>query len=187
MDRIDGKWIAARLTGRHGEKAKIAKAMGIDVQKLSKVLKGIRQVQAHEIPGLMRHFSQGMAESQAAYSTATQIQNLTDNLLSVLKAVAPTARTLTAYTVAHQQLAFGLLKGDILAVDISEPALDGDLVIATATDVQTGDAVTFIARIVGHWLFPAELTEKPMQIGDEGSIAVLGVMRGSIRSDAWRV
>lgn len=72
MDVIDGRWIAARLTGRRGEKKQLAEAMGIDLPKLSKVLSGERGVQPHELPRLLAWFGEGdgMAEAQAAYAAA---------------------------------------------------------------------------------------------------------------------
>lgn len=34
MDVIDGKWISARLTGRHGEKTELADAMGTPIRSI---------------------------------------------------------------------------------------------------------------------------------------------------------
>ena len=56
MEVIDGQWISARLSGRHGEKAKLAAAIGISPHKLAKILSGERKVQAEEIPKVMTHF-----------------------------------------------------------------------------------------------------------------------------------
>ena len=56
MDVIDKNWIAARLTGRRGEVADLARAMGISVDKASKTIKGDRRVQASEIPSVLDFF-----------------------------------------------------------------------------------------------------------------------------------
>ena len=58
MDVIDANWIKERLTGEHGEQVRLAEAMGIDGDKLSKVLRGQRRVQAKEIPGAIAFFEQ---------------------------------------------------------------------------------------------------------------------------------
>lgn len=56
MDVIDANWIKDRLSGEHGEQARLAEAMGIDSDKLSKILRGQRRVQAKEIPGAISFF-----------------------------------------------------------------------------------------------------------------------------------
>ena len=58
MDEINGSWISARLTGRRGEKSRLAEAMGIPLNNLSKILSGDRKVQAEEIPAILRFFSE---------------------------------------------------------------------------------------------------------------------------------
>lgn len=59
MEVIDGQWISARLTGRHGEKAKLAAAIGLSPHKLAKILSGERKVQAEEVPKIMAYFGEG--------------------------------------------------------------------------------------------------------------------------------
>lgn len=63
MDVIDGNWIKARLTGERGEQARLAEAMGIDNDKISKVLKGIRRVQPDEIPRVLAFFQAEQADA----------------------------------------------------------------------------------------------------------------------------
>lgn len=58
MDVIDGEWIKARMTGDRGEQARLAAAMGIDNDKISKVLKGLRRVQPNEIPLVLAFFGE---------------------------------------------------------------------------------------------------------------------------------
>ena len=57
MDEINASWISARLTGKRGEKSRLAEAMGIPLNNLSKILSGDRKVQAEEIPAIVRFFS----------------------------------------------------------------------------------------------------------------------------------
>jgi len=56
MEKVDANWIRARLTGEHGEQQRLAEAMGINGDKLSKILKGKRRVQASEVPGAIAFF-----------------------------------------------------------------------------------------------------------------------------------
>lgn len=58
MDIIDANWIKSRLSGRHGEQAQLARAMGIDNDKLSKTLRGLRRVQPEEIPAVLAFFGE---------------------------------------------------------------------------------------------------------------------------------
>lgn len=56
MDVIDADWIKSKLSGRHGEQARLAEHMGIDQDKLSKILKGVRRVQSAEVPKVISFF-----------------------------------------------------------------------------------------------------------------------------------
>lgn len=58
METIDGKWIKARLTGRHGEKAELARHMQIETDRLSKILAGKRAVRPEEVPRLLSYFNE---------------------------------------------------------------------------------------------------------------------------------
>lgn len=58
MEVIDGNWIKERLKGERGEQARLAAAMGIDNDKMSKTLKGLRRVQPDEIPAVLRFFGE---------------------------------------------------------------------------------------------------------------------------------
>lgn len=56
MDVIDGKWIAERLTGRRGEKAELARHMGVGPDVITKILSGDRKVQPEEAPRAVSFF-----------------------------------------------------------------------------------------------------------------------------------
>mgnify|MGYP002282943169 CR=1 FL=1 len=58
MDVIDGNWIRSRLSGKRGEQAQLAQAMGLNSDKISKTLAGKRKVKAHEIPALLAFFGE---------------------------------------------------------------------------------------------------------------------------------
>jgi transcriptional regulator with XRE-family HTH domain len=61
MDIIDGEWIRARMTGKRGEQARLAEHLGISTDKLSKTMRGQRDVQPEEIPGLLSFFNVELA------------------------------------------------------------------------------------------------------------------------------
>ncbi len=56
METIDGKWIARHLQSKRGEKAKLARAMHISNDQMSKILKGVRSVQPDEVPRVLKFF-----------------------------------------------------------------------------------------------------------------------------------
>ena len=70
MDVIDGSWIRARLSARHGSQKALADAIGMPPDQLTKIMKGGRQVKAHEIPKILAYFNEnqqpGLREPQAA-------------------------------------------------------------------------------------------------------------------------
>lgn len=58
MDMIDGKWIKARMSGKRGEQAELARALDITATQVSLMLKGKRQVQPQEVPKLLDFFNE---------------------------------------------------------------------------------------------------------------------------------
>jgi plasmid maintenance system antidote protein VapI len=56
METVDKDYIVARLSGKRGEQARLAEAMGIDNDKMSRILAGKRRVQPEEIPRVIQFF-----------------------------------------------------------------------------------------------------------------------------------
>ncbi len=77
MEVIDGKWIAARLSGRRGEKADLARHMGVGPDIVAKILSGDRKVQPEEAPRAVAFFDQmdskAVTEGRSERSEATMI------------------------------------------------------------------------------------------------------------------
>ncbi|MBL4767871.1 MAG: helix-turn-helix transcriptional regulator [Rhodobacteraceae bacterium] len=88
MDVVDGKWIKDRLTGKRGEQARLAERMGVDPDKVSKILSGTRQVKPHELPHVMAFFDKASPEasmdSMASEAIARRIGALTPENLKKL-------------------------------------------------------------------------------------------------------
>ena len=58
METVDTKWLLARMSGKRGEKARLAEALGIKPDQGAKILNGVRRVQPDEIPRLMAFFNE---------------------------------------------------------------------------------------------------------------------------------
>lgn len=56
MEPIDRFWIIARLTKTRGEKTRLAKALGIGPDMVTKILSGDRKLQQDEIPKVVSFF-----------------------------------------------------------------------------------------------------------------------------------
>lgn len=93
MEQIDRDWIAARLTHKRGEKTRLAAALGVPKEMISRILSGERKVQASEIPAIMSFFQ---ADQHEVTSLARDIESL-DADLQVL------ARDFVALLKARQQ------------------------------------------------------------------------------------
>ena len=56
MEIIDAKWVAKHLTGRRGELADLARALGVPLPAVSRIKSGERRVQPEEIPAILAFF-----------------------------------------------------------------------------------------------------------------------------------
>ncbi|WP_157133061.1 hypothetical protein [Roseobacter sp. SK209-2-6] len=56
MELIDRNWLQSHLKDNRGEQARLARETGISPDKISKILKGARQVQANEAPLIWKFF-----------------------------------------------------------------------------------------------------------------------------------
>ncbi|WP_423212270.1 hypothetical protein [Paracoccus yeei] len=57
MEIIDAEWIEKRLTGKRGELAALARALGVKSDVISKIRRGERRVQPEEIPAVLAFFN----------------------------------------------------------------------------------------------------------------------------------
>lgn len=64
MDVIDADWIKARLTGKRGEQARLADVLGINADKMSRIMRGKRRVQPEEIPRVLDFFGETLSGEQ---------------------------------------------------------------------------------------------------------------------------
>ena len=60
METINGDWILRRMKGKRGEKAALARALGIGPDMVTKILSGERNVQPAEIGPLLEFFGEAI-------------------------------------------------------------------------------------------------------------------------------
>lgn len=93
------------------------------------------------------------------------------------------ARHHQTWRAARTHLAFGILKGDEIHIDLADRHEEGDLVLATKVDLDTGSGVTLLRRTDRRGLVsedPADAIEA--WSGPTHNFAVLGKVIGIIRS-----
>jgi hypothetical protein len=184
MEQIDKDWIEARLTGQRGEKARLAEAIGIDADKMSRILAGERRVQAHEIPAIVAFFERqaagkptGMAESA---STPFQFP---DHIPRdwLLNQIAPNLRQRETLRIGLSMPSFGLLKGDVVIVGIGQTPSEGQIaVINQVVGLQTS---TIFLRKVGAFMISADPSDPPWQPDDnDPNFAIIGTVAAVIRT-----
>lgn len=75
MEIIDAEWIRARLTGKRGELADLARAMGVKPDIVTKILKGERRVQPGEMLAVKAHLD-GSAVPALDETTRRLLENI---------------------------------------------------------------------------------------------------------------
>lgn len=149
MDLIDADWIKRHLTNRHGELKALADAVGLSPDKITKILKGERQIKAHEalrIAAFFRQDETGLAEGDTAYQHQASPVNTSSLVQNVAAALCPSLRQPEAYRVRMAAPGAGLMTGDLLVVELGMTASPGDLVIATIADAARDIQTTLIRR-----------------------------------------
>lgn len=58
METIDRIWLQKHLGDDRGARAEIARVLGITPDKVSRILSGVRKIQAEEVTVLVNHFAQ---------------------------------------------------------------------------------------------------------------------------------
>lgn len=149
MELIDPTWIKARLTGRHGELKELAEAAGLTPDKLTKILKGERQlkaVEAQRIGSHLRKGEAGFAEPPAEYRQQASAVNPSGRVMAIAAALCPDLRHPVTYRVRHSLPGAGLLVNDLLIVELGMTAAAGDLVIVTIADTSHDTQATLVRK-----------------------------------------
>ena len=82
MEQINRDWLAQHLDKRRGEQARLSRETGISKDKISKILRGVRQIQLSEAPLIYRFF----------YPDGGELTNEEADLLAVFCELTPTER-----------------------------------------------------------------------------------------------
>lgn len=113
---------------------------------------------------------------------ATFIATPEASLRQMCRLFATECNTPALYASTETVLAFGLIAGDKMLVDLNCTPAVGDLVVATLTDTDTGSTETALFRWADPWLIPGHTKNAPVAISDDGRAAILAVVRASFRN-----
>lgn len=112
-----------------------------------------------------------------------QRQDLAEGRRKLLRTLAPTAGNPAGYALTVSAFPFGLLAGDVLVIDLKAKAQEGDLVIATVADPQTGSAKTVLRRYLPPYLLsPDPEEEEPSLVVDGHRTVINGPVLASFRA-----
>lgn len=178
MDVIDNEWIRKRLANRHGEQAKLARAMGIGSDKVTKIMNGLRRVQPHEIPLVLQFFAEPDAARHPTGFSESQVEPLRSDTAAD---TPPAADRREKYTLKAHLFGFCLLAGDTLLVDLAATPATGDLVIVTLADPESDSAITELRRYTPPLLLGGTPTIAPLHLSEDQSQGILGVVSSVYR------
>lgn len=84
--------------------------------------------------------------------------------------------------------ALGVLAGDILVVDLAMRATQGDTVLVTVADLDTGAAETLLRRYVPPFVLSGDPDDPRanLRLDQTGAVAVMGVVTAIIRDELTR-
>lgn len=190
MDRIDGNWIEARLTGRHGEKAEIARAIGVKSKQISEILSGARRVQHDEALRLLEYFGEsapgdtGHPPGFGEGTVAALVPERGTPADEILRVARQTFQHPQLYRATRGDQLSAIVAGDLLIVNLGQEPDDGQTVVCTLTDLDTGTGETFVKRLARPWLLTA--SDQVRIEDDDQSIGILGPVVGIIRGDFVR-
>lgn len=190
MQVIDGTWLRSRLSGDHGEQKRLAAAVGITADKITKILKGERTIRAHEIPRFVAYFStqiegKGFAESSAIFEPSVAAPIIAPpDILALLMAIAPATRYPSTYKMARNEPGAALLAGDLLLVELGANAAPGDLVLVTKNNTDTDTQATVLRRYIPPFLLALDIAGTRMPESSESSLesAIVAVIKASARA-----
>jgi len=128
-------------------------------------------------------FSEPMVEPWAPPPSGGQRPDLKRDLTAIARELAPHARHPALFKLNFGLPDFGHLTGDILIVDLNRRAKDGDIVVATVTDLSTGAGSTIVRRLFSPYLISARLDEEqPVILADGARTVIMGIVCASFRA-----
>lgn len=177
MERIDGDWIRQRLAGKRGEQKRLAEALGISEDQMSKTLSGRRNVQPDELPRLLAYFGEQLAPAPAGFAESDIAP------YAVPDDAEPAVSGLMTYALVRSFPWLGVFSGDLLRIEESAAPAANDLVLVTLTDPDTAASRTVVRRWLPPWLTTSAPDDTPIEVtGDNVYVIFKGVVRGLTRN-----
>jgi hypothetical protein len=188
-DVINGNWIKARLTGRRGEKAELAAKLGLNPDKLSKVLTGQRRLSPEEIARVVEIFSgqavpapeaAGFAEGDVGPYMPPPRVKLAD-ILSICRRIAPQTEHVSLTVASRDMLGLAIRRGDFLAIDMKPEPRQGDVVVCQLEE--DGEAHTVLRQYLPPFLvWRDDPTPNGVIVETDPRIRILATVVGCFRA-----
>tara|TARA_R110002020_G_scaffold474099_3_gene704525 strand:+ start:983 stop:1549 length:567 start_codon:yes stop_codon:yes gene_type:complete len=113
---------------------------------------------------------------------ATPIDMTRHDAERLCKSLGIKAKHPAFYDLNKAALAFGMVSGDRLAIDLNGSLENGDMVLATITDGSQEKAQTAIYRWFDPWLISPDPLAAPAKMDSSGNVAILGKVCGLSRA-----
>lgn len=168
----------------------LAEATGVSRSHMSEIISGngnpsvtllraIADVLSVDIPDLFAKPATGFAEAAV---TPLDLSG-SNSSASLAHVVAPDIVTPEYYRINRDMIALGLLSGDVLIVEKTNKAQNGDMVVVNVIDPDTQESETELRRVAMPWLVGDMTAQEPLvsMESDDQSRAIHGVVRGSVR------
>lgn len=186
MEIIDGEWIKRHLPAKHGSKADLARALGLQKDQVTKMLKGERRVQPHEIPAVLRYFKAetGLAEAPAAYESPDFAKAIkpTTALENMARLACPRASRPFYYRAQRSEPMAAILAGDTLIMIHGPAQHPGDLVLVSM-EGESGEGINSLRRYLPPVLATLSMDDPyPLLSQDDPRLAIIGRVAAVIRA-----
>lgn len=102
---------------------------------------------------------------------------------TLIKTVAPRARNGSTWRARASAPLFGILSDDVLIVDLKRNAREGEIVLATVADLNTGSATTVLRKLATPYLLSADPADTTSPLVVDGvRTVVMGPVVAVVRS-----
>lgn len=100
-----------------------------------------------------------------------RLPDATADSQALVRLLAPRARQTSVTRTGA--LLFGILPGDLLVIDLKAPARDGDIVLATVADLNTGFATTILRKLATPYLLSPDPQDAGAPVVADGNRTVI--------------
>lgn len=108
------------------------------------------------------------------------------DLSTITALLAPKAREAATYITKVGAPLFGLLPGDLLVIDMNTKPRDGDVVLATVADLNTGSGTTVLRKLATPYLLSPDPQDTGLPLVADGNrTVIMGPVVAVARSPAF--